>query len=124
MIYDEFANMTEEQKSIIKFNYTSLLYRPDRCRNYVWLLKDAAPPSPLVPGTPTTFAFDPRSPLRALVPADRINPGLAVPATYDFHLFPEADVLAPLYRHEALQAKKPKKLEAGVGARDPMLADK
>ena len=121
MVYDEFANMTEEQKSIIKFNYTTLLYRPDRCPAYV---ESPAPPSPLAPGTPTTFAFDPRSPLRALVSADRINPGLAVPNTYDFHLFPETDVLAPLYRHEVLQAKKPKKLEAGVGARDPMLADK
>ena len=88
------------------------------------VVESPAPPSPLAPGTPTTFAFDPRSPLRALVSADRINPGLAVPNTYDFHLFPETDVLAPLYRHEVLQAKKPKKLEAGVGARDPMLADK
>ena len=30
MIYDEFANITDEQKEVMTFNYTTLLFRPDR----------------------------------------------------------------------------------------------
>ena len=35
MIYDEFANITDEQKAIMTFNYTTLLFRPDRC---LWIV--------------------------------------------------------------------------------------
>ena len=34
MIYDEFANITDEQKEVMTFNYTTLLFRPDRYQKY------------------------------------------------------------------------------------------
>lgn len=117
MIYDEFANITDEQKAIMTFNYTTLLFRPDRSQ----------PAS-----TPTTFAFDPLSTFKHLVPRDKINPGLSVPSIYNFHLFPANDVLAPLYAHE-LQREKLSKKEFGAKLEessrgghqvDPHLVDK
>jgi len=117
MIYDEFANITDEQKAIMTFNYTTLLFRPDRAK---------------AASTPTTFAFDPLSPFKELVPQDKINPGLSVPSIYNFHLFPANDVLAPLYSHELQQEKLPKKgfgaklSESSIGSDqvDPHLVDK
>jgi len=117
MIYDEFANITDEQKAIMTFNYTTLLFRPDRSR---------------AASTPTTFAFDPLSTFKHLVPRDKINPGLSVPSIYNFHLFPANDVLAPLYAHE-LQREKLSKKEFGAKLEessrgghqvDPHLVDK
>jgi len=99
MIYDEFANITDEQKAIMTFNYTTLLFRPDRAR---------------AASTPTTFAFDPNSPFKELVPQDKINPGLSVPSIYNFHLFPANDVLAPLYSHELQQEEKLSKKRFGA----------
>merc|ERR1712183_221230 len=95
IIYDEFANITDEQKAIMTFNYTTLLFTPDQIH-----------PS----HTPATFAFDPRSLLRHMVSQDQINPGLNIPSIYDFHMFPDNDVLTPLYRHELTAVKEPKKL--------------
>lgn len=115
MIYDEFANITDEQKAIMTFNYTTLLFRPD----------SAQPAS-----TPTTFAFDPLSPFKGLVPDDKINPGLSVPSVYNFHLFPANDVLAPLYSHELQLEKMSKRglgaklAESSSGGVDPHLVDK
>ena len=91
------------------------------------------------PDTPTTFAFDPSSPLRNLVPEDQvdivfirsltllpqINRGLSVPSVYDFHDFPPGDVLAPLYLHERKTSKVPETLSGGEKKeRDPSLADR
>ena len=57
---------------------------------------------PIKPSLPTMFAFDPRSPIRKFLPANvNINEGLEkfeLPTEYDFHMYPEDDALAPLYK--------------------------
>ena len=59
---------------------------------------------PIKPSVPTMFAFDPLSPVRQFLPASvDINQwqGLEqfnLPTEYDFHKYPDDDVLAPLYR--------------------------
>ena len=58
--------------------------------------------SPIPVSVPATFAFDPRSTLKKLLPSHvKINEGLDhynLPTEFDFHLYPPDDILAPLYK--------------------------
>ena len=81
---------------------------------------------PLPVKIPTTLAFDPKSPLKSFVTKDKINPSLAaynIPVEYDFHAYPPADILAPLYKHELEAQKGPVQIILGR-KRDPHLVDK
>ena len=81
---------------------------------------------PLPVKIPTTLAFDPKSSLRSLVTKDKINPRLAaynVPVEYDFHAYPPADILAPLYQQELEASGRPVQIILGR-KRDPHLVDK
>jgi len=111
VIFNEFSNLTEEQALIMAFNYTTTLFMAD---------------NPIPVSVPATFAFDPRSPLKQLLPSHvKINAGLDhynLPTEFDFHLFPPDDVLAPLYKYE-LENVKPTKIILGKKL-DPHLVDK
>eukprot|EP00090_Calanus_glacialis_P006978 TRINITY_DN15459_c1_g1_i4.p1 TRINITY_DN15459_c1_g1~~TRINITY_DN15459_c1_g1_i4.p1 ORF type:complete len:598 (-),score=166.59 TRINITY_DN15459_c1_g1_i4:74-1867(-) len=111
VIFNEFTNLTDEQALIMAFNYTTTLFMADE---------------PIPVSVPATFAFDPQSPLKHLLPSHvKINAGLDhynLPTEYDFHLFPPDDVLAPLYKYE-LENEKPTKIILGKRL-DPHLVDK
>ena len=83
----EIENMTEDEKFEKALKYTKELFTPNR---------------PYPSSSPTTFAFDPQSPLQShLPPGVSINPGLEhynLPTLYNFHQFDPQDVLGPLYQ--------------------------
>lgn len=112
VIFNEFSNLTEEQALIMAFNYTTTLFMADQ---------------PIPVSVPATFAFDPRSALKKLLPAHvEINEGLDhynLPTEFDFHKFPPDDLLAPLYRYEKENQEKPERIVLGRRL-DPHLVDK
>ena len=57
---------------------------------------------------------------------DKINPRLKeynLPKEFDFHKYPEDDILAPLYKYENLRKEEPMKIILGR-RKDPHIADK
>ena len=76
---------------------------------------------------PTTLVFDHNSPLKAFVDEDKINPSLSdydLPTEFDFHFYPQDDILAPLYQHELSQQKQ-QKMKIVLGKiKDPHMVDK
>jgi len=111
VVFNEFSNLTEEQALIMAFNYTTTLFKAD---------------DPIPVSVPATFAFDPKSPLRQMLPTHvEINAGLDrynLPTVYDFHQYPPDDVLARLYKYE-VENQKPMKIVLGKRL-DPHLVDK
>jgi len=110
-ILDQFLNLTQDELMIRAFNYTTILFRAD---------------TPIPSSIPTTFAFDPRSPLAKLLPQNvNINAGFEkfdLSTEFDFHKYPTDDLLAPLYKYEL--GLKQSKLSGQKRVQDPHLVDK
>jgi len=112
IIFNDFSNLTDEQTLYMAYNYTKTFFSQNE---------------PIPVKIPTTLVFDHNSPLKAFVDEDKINPSLSdydLPTEFDFHFYPQDDILAPLYQHELSQQKQ-QKMKIVLGKiKDPHMVDK